>query len=486
MPTVKVCLWNIQNFGFGDVARKWDSNSNLRNRFIKDFVRSQKIDVLLMMEMAEGGRRSLSDLLSTLNMGRDSTLTDWAVSYCGSALSKRATNPPTNASQVMFKTGARTEGYAVAWRTAQTSPFTLVPALHPIAAYIAYNHRRLEPAQPLNVTTSGRLADNVDEDNEWRPKGGYTTANLCPYDGDTLLDEWPKLEFPGTGKYDSQMRWDRARRPAYVVLKLKIDGATDKQRLCPIGVYHAPSKLQRAELGALQGGLSRELYVANTLNDDGTPKADGLVHSDRAVLGGDFNYEVAQADWPGYYGYFTSKYRKAYTGGAACSVAPPSNATENRRQTVIRLLKGAQHDEEITGVEITDYLSHMIDLVFFRGAGVSAARVNIPALLIDPLENGPYGSTLKMFRTHLNRLVNNLGVNQQLDALKGPQERQDVGTPDERWVPMLSGSWGGSFRNWPAFMTQLEAGKLTAARQAAEFYQIFVSDHLPLVVTIAF
>ena len=70
----------------------------------------------------------------------------------------------------------------------------------------------------------------------------------------------------------------------------------------------------------------------------------------------------------------------------------------------------------------------------------------------------------------------------------GPQEYRRGQDAYGRWAwgwhPMICGSWGGTFLDWNAFMGQLAGGRFTAARQAAEFYHIFVSDHLPLVATI--
>jgi len=52
------------------------------------------------------------------------------------------------------------------------------------------------------------------------------------------------------------------------------------------------------------------------------------------------------------------------------------------------------------------------------------------------------------------------------------------------WKPLICGSWGGTFEDRDEFMDQLDDGRLAAARQAAEFYHIFVSDHLPMVASI--
>ncbi|HEU5135466.1 MAG TPA: hypothetical protein VFU13_10025 [Steroidobacteraceae bacterium] len=482
MTEVKVCLWNIQNYGSGDVSMKWGPDSDLRNRFITDFIRAEEIDVLLIMEMSTTGEPSLSDLVSTLLSGKDG-MPDWAASYCGSALARRAADPPTDKSQLKYKTGARTEGYAVLWRTG-SSRYSVVPSLNRISETAPIVSTTAAAAkQVLNINTTGRPADNDGLD--WRPLGGYTTGYVYPYDGKTVMDSWPQLDFPGTGKYDSLMRWTEARRPIYVVLDLKIDKGTPKQRLCPVGAYHAPSKLKRAELGALQAGLCRELYVVNDLNVNGTPKPNTILHTDRVVLGGDFNYEV-KADvsdpWPGYYGYFTSPYLKAFTGGANCGVAPRPSLIDAERQTVIRLLKGKEHDEVITGASIDAYLSHMIDLVFFRGTGVSAERVNIPSLLLAAVTSAPYAATLQRFHTHLDTFVKGLKApNQRVTNKNGPQKKVD-----NDWLPIISGGWGAEFQNWKSLMAQLSKGQLTTARQAAEFYQIFVSDHLPLVVTLEF
>ena len=92
MPSVKVCLWNIQNFG--QPSGKYDgpnnggSNNALRNRFVSRFVMRNQIDVLLIQEVQPRGVGSLADLVSKLNALCPVGQRDWAYSFCGCAITR--------------------------------------------------------------------------------------------------------------------------------------------------------------------------------------------------------------------------------------------------------------------------------------------------------------------------------------------------------------------------------------------------------------
>jgi hypothetical protein len=49
---------------------------------------------------------------------------------------------------------------------------------------------------------------------------------------------------------------------------------------------------------------------------------------------------------------------------------------------------------------------------------------------------------------------------------------------------MITAAYGATFLSWRVFRRQIRAGRLTDARRACEFYVLFVSDHLPLVIDI--
>ncbi|HEX8904517.1 MAG TPA: hypothetical protein VF771_06730 [Longimicrobiaceae bacterium] len=498
MPTVKACLWNIQNYGSGTIATRWGDDSDLRNRFIRTFVRDQQIDLLLIMEPGIFSLPSLRDMALWLNGGLPDVDADWCLSLTGSALASGAHDPPRDQTEVTYMTDARVEGYAVAWRDRRAT-FDVLRGLNPIGTAPIHSSRNNQPpaGPPLNMTTRGRPTGNYDivqptgerkrgRQTVFGAMGGYVSSGVFPYDEDGVeMDHWPELRFPTTStRNPSQLEMTRARRPAYVVLELANGGNTSR-RLCPVAAYHAPSNAEKAEFGAMMAGLSRELYVTNDL-DQGNPDPDELVHCRTTVMGGDFNYSVDQAQWPEWYAFFTGRFLRARAGGASTDPAPPPTYTDPNRRTTVQILEG-DHTTPITSASLDDYLYHKIDLAFTRG-DATAARVNLPQLLLDD-DDGVYANTLKAFHTHLTGVVAGLAGRNQRQTTTGPQEYRWVQDRQKRWSqewkPMICGSWGGTFRSWATFMRQMRNGRITDARRAAEFYHIFVSDHLPLVASIA-
>jgi hypothetical protein len=498
VPKVKVCIWNVQNYGSADAEAagiKYGPENVRRNEFIAAFVRQQQIDVLMVLEAFATSALSLRCLLRELNTD---PRRDWAFCLCGSSLQSGAADPPADATQLQFSTDGRSEGYAVFWRTAQQDRFEVLQGLSGISIDAHSNAANPSPPAghpPLNLTTKGRPADQVIPDAmeidgappprpEYLVEGGYVPPETTPFQGSQLMPQWPFLKFPTTGSTNpNQLKIEKARRPAYVVLKLNT-GNSPRERLCPVAAYHAPSREAQASWGALQAGLSRELYVTNEAAGL-VPNAGALVHCDNTVFGGDFNY--FEADWPddpGEYRYFTFAFDRASTGGAKCSAAPVSPA-QLMNCTTVQILE-PDHTTERQGGALDDYLALPIDLAFYRAPTRSsrAERVNLMKVLQDDANaGGPvYGAVLRKTWQALTTFGNELTwPGEYVDPALGPQ-RMDHGRP----VPIISGAWGGSFVNYRLFRGQVGVGRLSGARQIAEFLHMFVSDHLPLTVTLEF
>ncbi|MFX3680576.1 MAG: hypothetical protein ACN6I5_04935 [Hyphomicrobiales bacterium] len=223
-------------------------------------------------------------------------------SWCGSAIAHRDTDEATTAADIIYRTGARTEGYAVVWRAARAT-FRMIRGLYPIADGTTPSNVR----SPLNISQRGRPTGNnrIGGGREkFGATGGFRRVHTLPYDYDDGTDDyqlmaaWPKLNYPATSKYDAMgIQWEKARRPAYVVLEL----ADAHDTLCPVGVYHAPSNQVRSSWGAFMSGLARELYAVNGIDAHDVPEADQLVALTKCVFGGDFNWSQSQASWPGEY-----------------------------------------------------------------------------------------------------------------------------------------------------------------------------------------
>ena len=491
MPQTRVSLWNIQNYGAGNTANYYGANSGLRNDFITDFVREQQIDVLMIQEASVNSAASLQDLVARLNAGPPPGGADWAVSLCGSGLDYAAANPPANAGDLSYRTDGRSEGYAVAWRTNQGARFTMVPGLNAIDSGTWAAGGAMVPPSPLNLVTEGRPVEEVDvyemhgrkrkyAGAEVWPTGGYTSNNQFPYHHNVLQGAWPELPFPTTGRYNpSTLDRERTRRPAYVVLNLNVNGGTPSQRLCPVAAYHAPSNRTQAMWGAMIAGLSRELYVTNTLDGGGAPNPAAFTYARRTVLGGDFNYD-AGTGWPGDYQYFTKVMGRANETGAACGYAPPRRGAIANRKTTVQLGTGQAHNTPIVSNGLAAYLFYAIDVAFFRDNSTTGSRPNVPDLIMQG--GNAYGATLGAFYTHLNNRANNLLANERLVAT-GIQQRANAHAP---WRAMYNSNYGNTFLSWANMLADLQNGQMTNARRAAEFYTIFISDHLPLVVELTY
>jgi hypothetical protein len=498
MPTVTVAIWNVQNYGAGNPARKWGAGSLLRNQFITALADELSAEVLLLQEVSVNALGSLQNLATSLNAGASN---DWAVSFCGSALAPGAANPPANAGQLTFQTDGRSEGYAVCWRTNVGDRYTMVNGAHQIASVhppIAQLGSPTAPATtPLNMVTTGRPIGPVDVyvqtgrkrkfiEQEINAIGGYRPANLFPYDeNNALMASWPNLEFPTTStKNPRDLRWTNVRRPVYVVLDLPTAAGAD-QRLMPVIAYHAPSNEHKAGWGALLGGLSRELYVADGVDAMNNPDPVNPVSIRRTVFGGDFNYAVADNYFPAEYMYFTKDFAVSEKAGAQCRVAPSTNTGDARRTTI--QLMDVDNTTPITSADLNAYYRYPIDLIFFRGfpADHSAGR---RYNFLPELRNAgnAYAAVLNAFGLHLTALAAGLaGPNQRMApgvVTTGPQE-YIVG---EGWKAMICGSWGATFLDWNAFVADLGNGFFSNARRTAEFTQMFISDHLPVVCEIDF
>lgn len=495
MVSVKVCLWNIQNFGQN--AEKYnghglkDQANALRNDFIARFIVANAIDVVLVQEVSSTATPALTNLQTKLNALNSGGAQDWSFSWCGSAIADGNVDVVRRPKHVAFRTGARTEGYAVLWRSEQTKRFTMVQALNQIAAgtNVAGKTGAAGKTSPLNISQLGR--PTATEDGKFAAIGGFRPPVRFPYQkksngpGYDRLTVWPKLSYPPTARTDALgVQWAKSRRPVYVVLKLK----DDDDHLCVVSVYHAPSSQSRASWGAFVAGLSRELYATERV-ENGTPSGKQFRVIDKGVFGGDFNLSVNKDKWPGDYQYFTAPFGQAAHAGANRTETPGHAEPDAKRRTTVQLLAD-NHKTAIKSKNADDYLKWKIDLAFCTG-NVTAKRVDLLAELTTD-SKGIYSGPLQS--THAFMAAVQAGIAkapatqpQRLDASTGPQKQVTSRRKEKifhSWVPIISGAWGGTFTDWPESLKQFQAGRVTDPRRAAEFIHIFVSDHLPLVAEV--
>jgi len=489
MPRVDVCLWNIQNYG--QDSGKYNgtgTNNALRNRFIAAFVVEHQIDVLMIMEMQPGMRGTLKDLVRKLNAAYPAPADkDWAYSYCGCAIANDQVDVVAVPGDLTNRTGARSECYAVVWRYNRLGAYTMLDAI----ADVAYATKTGQNS-PLNISQRGRPTGDIPIGiglNEFGAMGGFDRANVYPYNWDghayQLENSWSKLNYPLTGN-QQQLRpsWAESRRPSYVVLQLN-DG---HHSLCPVAVYHAPSKLARASWGAFMAGMARELFVVDDVDGNNDPDPTvAPVLANYGFFGGDFNYSVDGTDWPEDYTYFTDNLGQWYDTGANQRTTPAPTAADADRRSTVQIITGQNHDVPINTGNTDDYLRYKIDLGFNRKiAGIAAQRVDLlTEVMANP--NNAYDAALThtaAYMDHLVLQVANAGANQRLRP-QGPQQRKRL-ADEVKWSYLVTGAWGSTFLNWNTSRNQYHAHNILDARRAAEYIHIFVSDHLPLIATINF
>ncbi|HEU5270932.1 MAG TPA: hypothetical protein VFU36_13490 [Jatrophihabitans sp.] len=485
MPQLTVCLWNIQNYGqpsgrYTGVAG--NENNQTRNAFIAAFLVLHQIDVLMIMEMQPGQDAALDDLVDRLNAAAALGDEDWAYSYCGCAI-RHGVNTVTGAADLTNTTAARTECYAVVWRT-QRNYFTLIDAVVPIDQGTSDG-----VPSPLNISQRGRPTGERQVNNATyriTATGGFLPNSVYPYElvGNQyqLMPTWPRLDFPLTGRTQADRpAWTGSRRPAYVVAQL----ADAAHTLAPVMAYHAPSNAGRAYWGALMAGLARELYVVDNVDGQNRPTpAAPPVLANAGFAGGDFNYAVAGAEWPAGYGYFTAANGQTWDTGAAQQATPAPDAADVDRRTTVQLLSGRFHNQPIVSDDPNDYLRLNIDLGFNRAIQqIVSVRVN----LVSEIMQNPgdcYDEAMSGVAAYMLSLQRAVRRPAQQMAVTGPQRRGSRNRDGSyNWIPLISGAWGGTFRNWGDARTQYRRQRITTARCAAEFIHLFVSDHLPLIST---
>lgn len=472
MP-LTVCLWNIQNYGA--TSPKYSGagahNNALRNSFIAGFVIEHGVEVLMIMEMQPGQDGSLDDLVGRLNRATDAV---WAYSYCGCAIrdGQAAVTGPESLTNL---TGARTECYAVVWRTGQAG-FTLLTA-DPAIAQGASDEANL----PLRISQLGRptVEQQVAGGSVLNPDGGYVRGLTFPYQriGNqyNLMDHWPQLGFPPTGRWAVDLpSWTRSRRPAYVVARLA-DGT-----LVPVLAYHAPSDPNRAYWGVRSAGLARELYVVDNLPGQNPP----VVTVNRGFAGGDFNYAVPSAAWPDAYGFFTGANGQAWNTGAGQVATPAPELADVERRTTVQLVAGPRNNKQpIIDDQVAGYLALEIDLGFNRpGQQIEAARIDLVSEVMDN-PNRVYDEAMVSTARFMLELQRGVREPEQQMTETGPQYWGPKQDGREGWIAMVSGAWGSTFLNWEEARYQYRNRRITTARCAAEFVNLFISDHLPLIAT---
>lgn len=455
---MRVAIWNIQNFGGANQELRRGVNGQLLANVIRDFVEAVGVDVLVIMEVLETAGPLLTATLDTLNAGIGPG-PRWDYDWIRGAIGENRPNPPQAAGDLVWDSGPtspRAEGYAMFWKP-DPAKFSMVPALNPMSQGSPTGSHYLEL-----VTTGLRF---VPVPGNTYVSTGYDPAvdDTRPFDGAGSLAAWTKLNFPWVSAKDApQPREYVSRRPVFAVLEL-VGAAHASERYCPLIVYHAPSNRTLSQWGTYLTSLSQQINVVQVA------VGGALVRCDRAIVGGDFNTTPRVAGGDVDYDKYTNPYsRDIYTGGSDLAFL---NAGAPVRSTV--QINYPRTVTPIDGLVDADFVWMAIDQLMHRGVlknvGESGVYPFLARLQEDP---SPFARSLAAYRQHFE---------EQIAANRPRRPNPVTGPVDANMNPVFGTS---KFTDWRDFMIELRVGaRFDTARTAAEFFNIFVSDHLPLGLT---
>jgi hypothetical protein len=465
MPTFTAMIWNIQNFGSDSAAytAAKGNNSSVLARFIASVVRYYGADLLLIQEVQQTAGTSLTNVRNALNagLGTPAWCYDWIKGAFASAkptidgpgdLAWNSGNSPST---------RRAEGYAVFWKN-DTGRFSMVPSLLPMSEGVSadpgYQPNPALPAHCLELTRFGRLLDD---------KATIAAAKSGFRPGQWQTADFNHSYYPDVNKFNNgAVFWDHVRRPAYCVVRLGPLGGTNRERLCPVIAFHAPSNRTISSTATYISGLMEQLYITYDLDGQGAPNANALIDHDRVIAGGDFNLSAngSGTQWSYDYASYWSPFGADWRSGA--NGTPMSTNTAPLATTV-------QVNESQNGIPIGDpimstsagaYLFSAIDNVFVRSPSNPVARLVrlYPDVISDP--NFPQAA-LRLFYARM-----------KLAQDTANRVRRDVGPLNGMKKPVFR-----FMQDWRDFLKAVKRGQFLDYRPAAEFVHGLVSDHLPVM-----
>jgi hypothetical protein len=268
-----------------------------------------------------------------------------------------------------------------------------------------------------------------------------------------------------------------ARRPAYLTIKVNRPGfPAAADQLVPIIVYHAPSAAPASNSGMQRSAYIQPMYQAYD------SVAGAWVNCNNALNGGDYNVINGDVAYP--YQAFTGGFGGGGVGGGAnCTMAVANPAPHGGimgnnplNKSIIALTNGVAGPWRYSANRV-DFRSMAIDNIFYRGLGtgmVGGGVVGAGTLLLDMLTASSVGGVLTgaAIQNCLNtpNMVN-VQTAVYVHHAAAPQPNMVDSTTT------LHDMNAGAFGTQPDYTAQN-----TGARRAAEFYNLFISDHLPAAI----
>lgn len=350
----------------------------------------------------------------------------------------------------------------------------------------------------VSLVVDGRRNDRPDQDGDT----SYFTHPFTP----GVPHDWRTLTFTQGSKRAPEVQGSR--RPAFITLDVPSGGAGAAQRLIPVIAYHSPASRVSAAGGMQRASFSRPMYQAW---DAGAP-TPGWIDNDRAVLGGDFNLELSTRHYA--YRSFTDPFAR---GGANCqprvnTVPPPSPELNPVNRTMTKLRSRRPPRIPFVARNTDNFRTLAIDNAFHRGFPGAAAPVpapapvydlmravaaqagafDIPDRFVEPFADIPaltayWDQAWGLPSTHpllpLQKVMNvrnfviDLAAGAFTERVRDEQPKQGETEQERQEREERKRQREEDEENDPAWNP--------AARRAAEFVHLCVSDHLPVLFTMS-
>jgi hypothetical protein len=422
MAQCDVLIWNLQDFGAS--LSTVPGKEELILQFM-DYLQQQNFDVLIIQELRSPGRFLLPKIAEQLGGGHN----DWTWDYVPGAINTNARTLRKRGANLTFddfgflKSG-RCEGYGVVARDHLLEPF-------------AHNHswlgKDINGEGVINLLLRG-VAAKFGGNPIIKPSGSgqivdawfpIARPDRAPTRAPTPRKLRPKKPRPPT----LPLTWAGCRRPCHVRVRVG-------NRIVDVLTYHAPISADGSKYGTLAFGLARPIW-------DGSPFV---------VVGGDFNLAHSSAQRMGLANFLRQADPPLQSGTGQPYDFEPSMVWYTK-----------EGSDELRDPN-DDCLGSPRDFVFHRG--------------FPTAPQGQIWNILTALRNDTTlRLQNNQDIQNCVKGWvnKGLQGNKPKIPPLEQPLAIQLRDFVFKSRNLHPFPNTLSA---------AYFYRNFISDHLPVAITL--
>ncbi len=506
MPeTITIMYWNVQDLGTFSPWRRGTNYQPICN-FIAGMAEQNNVDVFCLMESRRDFVPHIPTLLAALDdsFGNAHKNADWYYDWIPGSIKgdlntrfaeddtpeeklkrrkvsvfqdrEAARRTPTQFDELAYTTTGHYEGYVILWNRSSAAFDMLIRNAGPSGGVVTgLNGDHAAAYHAINLVFEGRAVTG------WVPRAlvhsqhyqlsasGYDPANP----GNT---DWAHLDF--SQRLLASGRWYEVRRPAYCTLEIA-NQVGDAAKYLPIVVFHAPSAEGSGAFGGTDRcGLSRPMYQAQRLDGQ-------WVNANRVVVGGDYNVST-QHEYNYVYTTFTADRGADDDTGAGCAQFVPSRSgtgQEDLSKSIVRVTQPSplgggyrnliQIEPALGHIDSNDlYRSFAVDNIFTRGFSAAVA----------PLANYEVYNLQVQLQTSQSAVV----TLSKAAFYNFIQQETRTLARDGTGNPLSFGTvlFYTNILDYPQMMAQLNGRQFTSPRRTAEFTNTFLSDHMPLIVSV--